>query len=330
MLRAVADDFDVVVAGGGIGALTAGLHAARLGYATLVLAGSAPGGLLLSIESIEGVPGFAEGVPGYELCPMAQEQAEEAGAEVRLVELDALEPAADGWTVATADGEIAARAVILATGARLKALGVPGEERLAGRGVSHCASCDAPLLRDRVVGVVGGGDSSLQEALTLAESASSVIVLHRGNALDAQATYERRALEHPKIEVRYGTVVEEILGEDTVSGVRTRPADAGETSELELAAVFVYVGLQPNTEYLDGRLELDDDGRIPTDSALRTELPGLLAAGIVRRDALGQATISAGDGANAAKAAHRYLKSGDWAHQRPAAATATGNGGSRA
>jgi thioredoxin reductase (NADPH) len=321
----VTEEFDVVVAGGGIGGLTAGLQAARMGRSTLVLGGRAPGGLLLSIERIDGVPGFPEGVAGYELCPMLQEQAADAGADVRMGELGAIEPADDGWSLTTAEGDVHARAVILATGARLKTLDVDGEERLQGRGVSHCASCDAPLMRDRTVGVVGGGDSALQEALTLAESVAEVIVLQRGDALTAQAAYRTPALEHPKITVRYGTTVEAILGDDTVTGVRTSDAASGDEAELELGGVFVYVGLQPNTELVADRIDLDDDGRIPTDATMRTELPGLFAAGILRRGSLGQAAISAGEGAAAAKAADRYLSDGSWAQQP--AALATGNGG---
>jgi thioredoxin reductase (NADPH) len=340
----VPDDFDVVVAGGGIGALTAALHAARLGRRTLILGGRAPGGLLLSIERIDGVPGFPEGVAGYELCPMLQEQAIEAGADIRMAELEGLEQiggdgdaaagagsAAGGggppaWRLATTDGDVDARTVILATGARLKALGVDGEERLQGRGVSHCASCDAPLMRGRVVGVVGGGDSALQEALTLAESVNEVVVLCRGDDLSAQAAYRDPALAHPKITVRHGTVVEEILGEDTVSGARVHDVASGETSDLELGGIFVYVGLQPNAEYLSERVDLDDDGRIPTDAALQTGLPGVFAAGIVRRGSLGQAAISAGEGAAAAKAAHRLLGGA----AAPTAASAHATGGSDA
>jgi thioredoxin reductase (NADPH) len=295
-----------------------------------VLGGRAPGGLLLSIETIEGVPGFPEGVPGYDLCPMLQEQAEEAGAEFRMEELATLQPSDDGWRLGTGEGEpeLRARAAILATGGRLKQLGVLGEERLQGRGVSHCASCDAPLLRDRVVGVVGGGDSALQEALTLAESVAEVIVLHRGEELDGQATYVQRALEHPKISVRYRSVVEEILGDEKVAGVRARDLGSDSVDELELGGVFVYVGLQPNSEFLEGRVELDGEGRVTTGAAMQTELPGLLAAGIVRCGSLGQAAISAGEGANAAKAAHRYLQTGGWAQPPLAATAATGNGGS--
>ena len=304
----VADDFDVLIAGGGIAGLTAGLTAARLGRSVLVLIGGAPGGLLLSIERIDGYPGFPDGVPGYELCPLAQEQAAAEGAEFSMGELTGLEPeGGGGWLVATSEGDRRARAVVLATGARLKELGVPGEERLRGHGVSHCASCDAPLLRDRVVAVVGGGDSALQEALTLADSVSEVILVQRGETLSAQAVYRRRALEHPKIGVRYGTGVEEILGEQTVTGVRLAGG-----SELEVGAVFVYVGLQPNAELVSEQLRLDADGRVPTDESMRTELPGLLAAGIVRRGAAGRAAASAGDGAAAATAADRYLAGEAW------------------
>jgi thioredoxin reductase (NADPH) len=303
----MSEEFDVVVAGGGIAGLTAGLFSARLGRMTLVLAGGVPGGLLLNIEEIEGFPGFPQGVAGYELCPTAQEQAAEAGAEIRMTELEAVESAGEGWRVTTGDGEVRARALILATGSRLKDLGVPGEERLRGRGVSHCATCDGPLMQDRAMGVVGGGDSALQEALTLAGFASGVIVLHREEELTAQSSYRKRVLDHPKISVRYRTVVEEILGEEAVTGVRTRDLATAEPGELELGAVFVYIGLQPNTDAVDDRLELDGEGRIPTDGWMRTELSGLFAAGVLRSDSPCQAASSAGDGATAAKAADRYL-----------------------
>jgi thioredoxin reductase (NADPH) len=338
----VADSYDVAIAGGGIGALTAAVHSARMGRSTLVVGGRAPGGLLLSIERIDGVPGFPEGVAGYELCPMLQEQAADDGAEVRMADLEGLEPAGEAWRVQTSDGEVQARAVILATGARLRSLGVEGEERLQGRGVSHCASCDAPLMRDRTVGVVGGGDSALQEALTLADAVGEVIVLHRGDALTAQAAYREPALAHPKISVRYGTVVEEIVGEDAISGVRTRDVASGDTQDLDLGGLFIYVGLEPNSDCVRDLIELDDDGRIPTDAAMQTELAGVFAAGIVRRGSLGQAAISAGEGAAAAKAAHRHLGAGresvDGApaerpergeqESTPAAAAARANGGS--
>jgi len=303
-------DVEVLVAGGGIAGLTAGLTAARLGRSTLVLTGGAPGGLLLSINEIDGVPAFPDGVPGYELCPLAEEQAAAAGAAFRPDELQGVARNGDGWRAATTGGEVTAGAVILATGGRLRALGVPGEDRLRGKGVSHCASCDAPLLRERTVGVVGGGDSALQEALTLADTVGRVLLLHRGDALDGQDAYRRRVTAHHRIEIRYGTIVEEVLGDAAVEGARTRDA-TGATAELDLAALFVYVGLEPNTDFEAGALERDATGRITTDAALGTTLPGVFAAGICRAGAAGRAAASAGDGATAAAGAHRYLGGSD-------------------
>jgi thioredoxin reductase (NADPH) len=321
-----ASEFEVVVAGAGIAGLTAGLTSARLGRRTVILAGGVPGGLLLSIEKVEGVPGFPEGVSGYELCPATQEQAEDAGAALEPAELVGIESQDGGWRIGTTGGDYVAGAVILATGARLKELGVPGEERLRGRGVSHCASCDAPLLRDRTVAVVGGGDSALQEALTLADAAVDVTVLHRGDSLSAQETFQRRATEHPRITVRFGTVVEEIFGDETVAGVRARDVDTSAVSELDLGAVFVYVGLQPNSEPVDGQLSLTGSGHIATDASMRTALPGVLAAGVLRHGSAGRAASAAGEGAAAAIAADRYLSDGlSWepAFADEAARTAT-------
>jgi len=303
-------DFEVVIAGGGIAGLTAALTSARLGRKTLVLTGDVLGGLLLSIEKIDGFPGFPEGVPGYDLCPMIQEQATAAGAEFAVAALDGITRRDDRWQLKTAAGEVRARAVILATGSTLKELGIPGEARLRGKGISHCASCDAPLVRNRTVAVIGGGDSALQEALTLAGFAERVIILHRGKALSAQAAYRDRVVEHRKIEIRFDIVVEEVLGADKVTGVRIRDATGG--ADLEVAALFVYIGLAPTTAFLSGQLTLDPFGKIPVDGRMRTELPGVLAAGIVRSEAAGRAAASAGDGTTAAVAADRYLANGDW------------------
>ena len=305
-------DFDVVVAGGGIAGLSAGLTAARLGRRTLVLTGGILGGQLLSIARIDGYPGFPDGVPGYDLCPMAQEMAAAAGAEIAAEELLRLAPGNDGWRVATGAGsEHGAKGVILATGARLKKLGVPGEEALAGKGVSHCATCDGPLLRGRIVAVVGGGDSAAQEALTLADYAARVVVLLRGAELSAQAVYRDAVLAQPKIELRANTVVEEILGAASVTGVRLREA-GGAAGQLEVAAVFVYVGLAPDSAVLGDLAACDAAGAVVVDSAMRTSRSGLGAAGAVRSGWPGRAIASAGDGANAALAIDRFLRDGTW------------------
>jgi len=314
-------EFEVVVAGGGIAGLTAGLTAARLGRRTLVLTGDVLGGQLLSIEKIDGFPGYPEGIPGYDLCPMAQEQATAAGAQVAAGEVIRLDSHGGRWRLVTSEGDTHAGAVIIATGCTLKELGTPGEARLRGRGVSHCATCDAPLLRGRTVAVIGGGDSALQESLTLAPFAARVFILERGSALSGQAIYRERVRENPKIEVRLNTVVDEILGDDKVSGLRTRELSSGAAADLEVGGVFVYVGLQPSTPWLAGQLTFDADGRIPTDGWMRTELKGVLAAGTVRAGSPCRAVSSAGDGATAALAADRFLTDGAWHHRQTTTAS---------
>lgn len=306
-------EFDIAVVGCGIAGLNAGLAGARLGRRTLVLAGGMLGGQLLSINKIDGFPGFPDGIAGYDLCPIAQEQAVAAGAEFAATELTRLAPHEGRWRLATAAGQdYFARGVVLATGAALKELGVPGEERLRGKGVSHCASCDAPLLRNRVVGVVGGGDSAAQEALTLADAVSQVFLLHHGDALSAQGAYRDGVSRHSKIEIRFNTVVEEVMGEVSITGVRTRDRVTGAVGSLDLAGLFIYIGMQPSTGFLDGQVALDGAGRIETDRSMRTGLRGLCAAGAVRSGWLGRAVISAGEGAAAALAIDRYLADDRW------------------
>jgi thioredoxin reductase (NADPH) len=304
-------EFEVVIAGGGIAGLTAALASARLGRKTLVLTGDVLGGLLLSIDKVDGFPGFADGIPGYDLCPMVQEQAVGAGAEFATTCVDGLERRDDSWCIVSGNDRLLARSLILATGSTLKELGVPGETRLRGKGVSQCASCDAPLVRNRPVAVVGGGDSALQEALSLAETSSRVTMLVRGDKLPAQQAYRNRVAEQPKIEIRHNVVVEEILGADKVSGIRVRDAARGAVV-LEVAALFVYIGLQPNTAFLNGQIRLDPSGRIPVDGRMRTELRGVFAAGIARSGSAGRAAASTGDGTAAAIAADQYLAGGDW------------------
>jgi thioredoxin reductase (NADPH) len=301
-------EYELVVVGGGVAGLTAGLTAARIGRKTHVLTGPELGGRLISIERIDGYPGFPDGVPGYDLGPMIQEQASAAGAEFSDAEATALHADGDGWRVTTGRDDVRARAVVIATGTTLKTLGIPGEEQFHGKGVSHCASCDAPLLRGRVVGVVGGGDSALQEALTLAQHVSRVIILHRGTAFSAQAAYVQQVLDNPKIEVRFSTIVEAAVGNGGLTGVRTRNASDGKTDQVEMAGLFVYVGLAPATAWLDGVLTLDESGRVAVDDEMRSSRTGVFAAGTVRARSVGRAASATGDGATAALSADQYLK----------------------
>ena len=297
----MADSYDIVVAGGGIAGLSAGLTAARLGRKTLVLAGDVLGGNLLSIEAVEGYPGYAEGVPGYELVPATQAMAAEAGAEFEMLPVTGVGDDSSLYRLETAEGPRTAKALIVATGASPKKLGVAGEERFAGKGVSHCASCDGPMLRGATVAVVGGGDSAMQEALTLAKYVERVVLLCRYAGLGGQAIYRSRIEENPRIEVRFRVTVAEIEGETAVSAVRLVSGE-----RLDVAAVFTYIGLQPNTAFLPSDL-LDSSGHVATDGAMATTRPGVFAAGLARAGSPGRAIASAGEGAQAAMSAHLFL-----------------------
>ena len=230
------------------------------------------------------------------------------GAEFQRTEVLSLEAEDRFWSVVTSEERYRAKAVIVAMGSTLKELDVPGAAKFQGKGVSHCASCDGPLYNGQVVGVVGGGDSALQEALTLTNFTERIILFHHAAAFSAQHAYQKGILGHSKIEVRYQNVVEEILGDDGVTGVRIRDAATAEKAQIDLGGVFVYVGLKPNTAFLKNTLHLSDTGHIPTDVWMRTERPGLYAVGDIRQDSPAQAITSAGEGATAAIAAYRYIK----------------------
>ena len=200
---------------------------------------------------------------------MVQKQAADQGAKFQRAEVQRLEAQDRFWFVVTEEERHSAKAVIVATGSQLKNLGVPGEEKLMGRGVSHCASCDGPLYNGQTVGVVGGGDSALQETLTLANFAEHVLIFHDGEKFSAQQTYQQRVLGNTKIMPRYRTVVEEVLGDDIVRGVRARELASGKSADVELAGLSVYVGLQPNTAILRNLVDLSDTGHVPTDGWMK-------------------------------------------------------------
>jgi thioredoxin reductase (NADPH) len=308
----MAKNVDVAIIGGGIAGMTAALTAARRGWKTIVLTGGVPGGQLISIDKVDGVPGFPDGIAGYDLAPMAQEQADAAGAEMMMASCQSIEATGGNWVLKNEEEDFSARAVVLATGASFAKLGLDGEQKFAGKGVSDCASCDAPLLRDKVAVVVGGGDSALQEALTLAEHAAKVIILERAAALTGQASYQERIRANKKIELRTQVTVVRIGGEGAVSHVRVRDLATGSESELSTAAVFPFIGLNPNTEIVRGLVPLDASGRVIVDSALRTSARGICAAGNVRQASSHRAAGAMGDGTVAAMSLDRYLKSGEW------------------
>ena len=304
--------YDLAIVGGGAAGLTAGLYACRAGLKTVLFESLMTGGQVINAENIENFPGFPDGISGAEFGPLLQEQATRYGLEIRLGEVTALRPESQFWAIELYGGLERARAVIYAAGSTLRKLGVPGEQDLEGAGVSYCATCDGPFFQGETVGVVGGGDSALDEALVLTEFASKVVVFHRGDELGAQQVLRDRVAANPKIEVRYNTTVDEVLGGGAVEGISITDVESGETSRVDLSGLFIYVGLDPNSSCLDGLLELDGGGHVPTDVWMRTPLPGLLAAGDVRQGSAAQLVASAGDGATAAIAAQRYVKGAAW------------------
>lgn len=306
-----AQNYDVIIVGGGMAGLTAAIYCARYGLSTAIVEQMMAGAQIINLDRIENFPGFPQGIAGYELGPSTQEQALNAGAELLMDTVTDI--AADGAYLRVSGdggGSYVGKAVIMAAGSALRTLGIPGEAEFVGRGVSHCATCDGPMYMGQTVAVAGGGDSAADEALTLTEYADRVILFHRGEALDAQQVLQDRIAGNPKIEVRYGAAVLEVLGEDAVTGIRVRDG-AGETVE-PVHGLFVYVGLEPNSAPVAELVPLDNAGHIPVGLAMDTPQPGLFAAGDIRQQSAAQLVASAGDGATAAGAAFRYIRSRQW------------------
>jgi thioredoxin reductase (NADPH) len=301
-------DFELVIVGAGVAGLTAATFAGRYGLEVVVVEQLGAGGQIANAERIENFPGFPQGIGGHELGPLLHEQAEAAGAAFLIDCVERLETDGDHRIVRGAGESLRAPALIIAAGSRLRGLPVAGAEKLLGKGVSHCASCDGPFFAGQEVCVVGGGDSALDEALVLAAHASRVTVLHRSHSLDAQRALLDQANACGKIEIIPQAVVEEILGEDAVSAVRWRDLGTGAVQTKPVAGVFVYIGLEPNTVFLRDAVALDAAGHIETDTMMRTSLRGVFAAGDIRTNSVAQLAAAAGDGATAAISAFRYLR----------------------
>jgi thioredoxin reductase (NADPH) len=301
-------EYDLVIVGGGLAGLTAAMYAGRYGLSTALVDQMGAGGQIVNVEKVENFPGFPEGIAGFDLGPLVQEQAEAAGAEFVMDTVQALEIDGEKRILRCAEEELQARAVIVAAGSSLRALGIPGEERLLGKGVSHCASCDAPFFAGQVACVIGGGDSALDEAAVLAEQAARVLVIHRGPEFQAQQVILDKVAAMGNIEPVFNTQVAEIVGDDSVSAVRLKDVTTGATREEALAGVFIFVGLEPNTAFARGVLDLDEAGHIRTDILMRASVPGVFAAGDIRQASVAQLVSAAGDGATAAVAAFRYLR----------------------
>jgi thioredoxin reductase (NADPH) len=299
--------YDLIIIGGGPAGLTAAIYAGRAALKTLLLSGATPGGQIANTDRVENYPGFPEGISGAELAMRFQSQAEHFVTKLATDFVTEVDFSASPFTVKTRSEAYRGRTVIIATGAFPRRLGVPGEKEYFGRGVSTCATCDGFFYKDRRVVVVGGGDSAIDEGLFLTKFASEVTVIHRRDELRATKSLQERAFANPKMRFVWDTVVEEILGEDTVSGVRVRNVKTGEASVIETDGVFVYVGLIPGTKLFVGQLELNEQGYIVADAHQRTSVPGVFAAGDVQSPDFRQVVIAAGAGAKAVLEADRYL-----------------------
>lgn len=265
------------------------------------------GGQIVNAEQIENYPGFPKGVSGFELGQFMYQQATSYGLETLVAEVTSLKLQNKNKIVDTTEGSFTADAVILATGSQRRKLGLPNEDRFVGKGVSFCATCDAPFFQNKAVVVVGGGDVALTEALALSKFASSVKLIHRRNQLRASKVLQERALVEGKIDILWNTIVREIEGKNAVKQLKLKQLKTGKIFTLEVAGIFIAIGLKSNTQFLKGILPLDEAGYIITNDVMETSIPSIFAAGDIRHNSARQAITAAGDGATAALSAEKFL-----------------------
>jgi thioredoxin reductase (NADPH) len=303
--------YDVIIIGGGPAGLSAAIYTSRDRMETLLIERALTGGLINEADHVDNYPGFPEGISGFELTDKMHDQALKYGLKELSAEVTAVEPKGKrSFHVKTTDGEYLARAVIIAGGSDKQRMGVPGEKEFGGRGVSYCATCDAAFYRDKIVAVVGGGNSALYEALHLAKFASKVYIIHRRDQLRATAVVQERAKAEPKIEFILSSIVEAIEGKDFVEKVWLKNVATEQTSELKLDGIFIAIGINPNTGYLKDLLELSPAGMIIVNDRMETSVPGIMAAGDIRHNSIRQTISAAGDGAVAALSAKRWVEEG--------------------
>jgi len=300
-------EYEVAIIGGGPAGLSAGLYTSRARLSTLLIEWGLVGGLITESELVENYPGFPEGISGLELGELMHQQATKYGLEILLAEVTGLELQQGQKIIKTTEGNFTAKAVIIASGSERLKLGVPGEKEFSGKGVSYCATCDAAFFKELPVAVAGSGDVGITEALHLAKFASRVTVIEFLSKLGASRILQERAAAEPKIEFRLNTRVEEIEGEEVVKRLKLCQVITGGKSTLDVAAIFVSIGIKPNTDYLKGILSLNASGTITTNDKLETNIPGIFAAGDVRHNSARQAITAAGDGATAAIYAEKFI-----------------------
>lgn len=305
--------YDVMIIGGGPAGLAAGLYAARARLRTLLIDKGMIGGQIALTDRVENYPGFPEGITGTDLSIAMHEQATKFGMETLYSAVEAIEVDGRYRVVKTTDeGEFRAKTVIVTSGSEHKKLGVPGEKEFAARGVSYCAVCDGAFFKDKVVAVVGGGDAAIDEGLFLTKFASKVIVIHRRDQLRTSKILQERAFANPKMEFIWDTVVESIAGNGEVEALSLINVKTEERLNLKVGGVFIYIGLQPNTDFTNGLLTLDNGGHILVNDKMETGVPGIFAAGDIRQQSSRQVVSAAGDGATAALIAEKYISENKW------------------
>jgi thioredoxin reductase (NADPH) len=298
----------VVIVGSGPGGYTAAIYASRAGLDPVMIAGLEVGGQLMLTTDVENYPGFPEGLAGPEMMELFQKQAERFGTKVLAEDATRIDLSQRPFRVETAESSFRADALIVATGASAKWLGLPSEERLQNKGVSACATCDGALFRGKPMAVVGGGDTAVEEALFLTRFATRVSLIHRRDELRASRIMQERARKNEKIEFVWNAVVDEVLGDDFVTGVRVRDVNDDSTREIPVEALFIAIGHKPNTELLEGQLELDSTGYIKVEpGSTRTSVEGVFACGDAMDPTYRQAVTAAGTGCMAAIDAERWL-----------------------
>ena len=299
--------FDAVVIGGGPAGMTAALYLLRAGVKTALLEKLSPGGQVLMTSEIENYPGFPKGLQGWELADKFAAHLEDYPLERVNDEVRGIEFGSPVHTLKVGEEDVQAKAIVLATGSRYRKLGVPGEERLLGRGVSYCALCDGNFFRDRDVAVIGGGNSALEEALYLARLCSKVYLIHRREEFRGQMVYQHKCFNHEKIEILRSTVVDEIVGAEDVESLSLRNVATGDSSSLKIDGTFIFVGFEPIMDFVPDGIDKDRNGVI-TDVEMRTNVPGIFAAGDIRSKMCRQVASAVGDGATAANSAFTYLE----------------------
>ena len=298
--------YDVVIVGGGPGGYSAALYCARSGYSVLVLEQLAPGGQMATTTQVDNYPGFDEGIEGWELAERMKKGADRFGAETSFSQVKSVDLAADPKRIDTSDGPVQARAVILATGASPRLLGLPEENSLRGRGVAYCATCDGMMYRGKTVMVVGGGNSAAADALFLSKICKKVYLVHRRDELRASKIY-LDPLKDSGVEFLWNSRIRQIQHDKRVTGAVVEDVVTGQTREVECDGIFVAVGRVPDTQMFRGQIELDAQGYIVADESTRTSLPGVYAVGDVRTKALRQIVTAAADGAVASHYIEEYL-----------------------